>query len=133
MNIQSTKLELIKLIADIQNEQLLLRLKQFLAQAEKENTNAKVPTLSQAETDLLMKINEGLPEKVQLRYHELLQKSVAENLSEKELEEFQQLIPLVEAKSAERLTHLVQLADLWQTSVPDVMQRLDINPPPVYG
>ncbi len=133
MNIQSTKLELIKLIADIQNEQLLLRLKQLLVQAEKENVSTKVPTLSQAETDLLMKINEGLPEKVQLRYHELLKKSVTENLSEKELEEFQQLIPLVEAKSAERLTHLVQLADLWQTSVPDVMQRLDINPPPVYG
>jgi hypothetical protein len=120
MNIQSTKLELIRMIADIQNEH-------FFAQAE--NTSTQVLTLSQAETHLLMKINEGLSEKTQLRYNELLEKSVAENLTEKELEELQQLIPLVEAKSAERLTHLVKLADLWHTSLPDVMQRLDINPP----
>lgn len=36
MNIQATKLELIRIITDIQSEQLLERMKQFLKEAEKE-------------------------------------------------------------------------------------------------
>ena len=129
---QSTKLELIKLIADIQNEELLSRARQFLKELEKEmKASDRPPALSKEETELLLKINEGLPEEVQLRYNELLVKQSEETITEAEHKELVQLIPRVEAKSAERMRYLIQLAQLWNTSVDEVMERLGIKPPPV--
>lgn len=124
---QSTKLELIRMITEIQNEELLGRLKEFLKEMEKET---KAPSLSKEETRLLLKINEGLPGKKQLRYSELLEKLAREKISRKEHKELLQLTALAEEKNAERLKYLVQLAQLWQTSVGEVMDRLGIKPPP---
>ena len=132
MNMQSTKLELIKLIADIQSEELLDRVRLFLKEVESEmKASDKPPALSKEETELLLKINEGLPEEVQLRYNELLVKQSEETITEAEHMELVQLIPRVEAKSAERMRYLIQLAQLWNTSVDEVMERLGIKPPPV--
>lgn len=132
MNMQSAKLELIKMIADIQSEELVDRIRQFLKEIEKEmGPSAKATSLSREETELLLKINEGLPEKVQLMYKELLHKLTQETITEPEHQELLQLIPQMEAKSAERLKYLVQLAQLWNTSVDEVMDRLGIKPPPV--
>lgn len=130
MSIQATKLELIKIITDIQSEELLERLKLFL-QETGEPTGKKAPVLTEAESRLLLKINEGLLEEVQLRYHELTTKSVEETLTEEEHQELLGLIPQVEAKSAERLKYLIELATLWKVSVDEVMARLGITPPPV--
>lgn len=132
MNMQSDKLELIKLIADIQSEELLEKAKQFLKELESEmKTLNKPPALSKKETELLLKINEGLPEDIQLRYNELLAKLSEETATEAEHQELLQLLPQVEAKSVERLKYLVQLAQLWNTTVDEVMDRLGIKPPPV--
>lgn len=129
---QSDKLELIKLIADIQSEELLEKAKQFLKELENEmKTLNKPPALSKKETELLLKINEGLPEDIQLRYNELLAKLSEETATEAEHQELLQLLPQVEAKSVERLKYLVQLAQLWNTTVDEVMDRLGIKPPPV--
>ena len=132
MNMQSTKLELIKLIADIQSEELLDRVRLFLKEVESEmKALDKPPALSKEETELLLKINEGLPEEVQLRYNELLIKQSEETMTEAEHKELVQLIPRVEAKGAERMRYLIQLAQLWNISVDEVMERLGIKPPPV--
>ena len=132
MNMQSNKLELIKLIADIQSEEQLDRVRLFLKEVESEmKALDKPPALSKEETELLLKINEGLPEEVQLRYNELLIKQSEETMTEAEHKELVQLIPRVEAKSAERMKYLIQLAQLWNTSVDEVMERLGIKPPPV--
>lgn len=132
MNMQAAKLELIKMIADIQSEELIRKVKQFLKDAEKEAGQAeKEPSLSKEETTLLLKINEGLPEATQLRYNDLLKKLTTDRLSETERQEFLQLTALVEAKSAERLKNLLQLARLWNTTAEEVMDRLGIKPPPV--
>ncbi len=132
MNMQAAKLELIKMIADIQSEELIRKVKQFLNDAEKEaGLSEKAPSLSKEETNLLLKINEGLPEATQLRYNDLLKKLTQGRLTEMERQEFLQLTSLVEAKSAERLKNLVQLARLWNTTAEEVMDRLGIKPPPV--
>lgn len=131
MNVQATKLELIKMIADIQSEKVLERVKEFLQKVETEERRDDVSSLSPKESELLIKINEGLPEEIQKKYYELFKKSVEENLSEKEREVFLELIPLVEAKHAERLKYIVELAELWGVSVDEVMNRLGIHPPPV--
>ena len=133
MNMQSTKLELIKKIASIQSEELLEKIKHFLREEDVDSEiPEKAPSLNKKETELLLKINEGLPEAVQLRYNELLSKLSAESLTPPEHNELLLLVPKVEAKSAERLKYLAQLAKLWNTSVDGVMDRLGIKPPPVF-
>lgn len=130
---QSTKLELIKKIASIQSEELLEKIKHFLREEDVDlEIPEKAPSLNKKETELLLKINEGLPEAVQLRYNELLSKLSAESLTPPEHNELLLLVPKVEAKSAERLKYLAQLAKLWNTSVDGVMDRLGIKPPPVF-
>ena len=132
MNMQSTKLELIRIISDIQNEELLERVRAFIKEVEGEiEASEKAPSLSKEETELLLKINEGLPEEVQLRYNELLAKLAGETITDAEHRELMELMPQVEAKSVERLKYLAQLAQLWNTSVDEVMGRLGIKPPPV--
>ncbi|MCB0559849.1 MAG: STAS/SEC14 domain-containing protein [Lewinellaceae bacterium] len=128
MNMQSAKLELIKMIADIQSEELLDKIRQFLKETE---TSPLTPSLSREETGLLLKINEGLPEEVQLRYNELLAKLTSETITEPERQELLELPPRVEAKNAERLQYLVELAQLWSTTVDEAMDRLGIKPPPI--
>lgn len=132
MNMQSAKLELIRKIADIQSEELMEKVRRFIEEAEREMAaSGKAPSLSPEETELLLKINEGLPEEVQLRYNELLAKLSQETITGPEHQELLQLIPKVEAKGVERLKYLVQLAQLWNASVEEVMDRLGIKPPPV--
>ena len=132
MNLQSSKLEPIKMITDIQSEELLNRVKQFLVETEGTiKASKKPPSLSKEETRLLLKINEGLPEETQLRYNELLKKLTEAKITAPEHKEFLQLTTQVEAKNAERLKYLFQLANLWDISVDDVMERLGIKPPGV--
>ena len=132
MNMQSAKLELIRIISDIQSEELLERVRAFIKEVEGEiEASEKAPSLSKEETELLLKINEGLPEEVQLRYNELLAKLAEETITEEEHRELMELMPQVEAKSVERLKYLAQLAQLWNISVDEVMARLGIKPPPV--
>lgn len=126
VSIHATKLELIKIISDIQSEDLLKKIWQFLNDQE---PIKKTSALTKEETELLLKINDGLPEEIQLRYKDLLTKLSKESISEKEHEELLKLIPVIEAKNAERFQYLFQLAQLWHLSVDEVMDRLGITPP----
>lgn len=128
MDLQTKKLELIKLIADVQSEQLLTLIKSFLINAEKKKNT---PKFSAEESALILKINEELPIAIQVSYQELLQKSVKNTLSASEQVELLKITPIVEAKNVERLKYLYQLSLLWNTTVDDVMNRLQIKPPPV--
>ena len=80
---------------------------------------------------MILKINEELPAAIQVRYNELLQKSVNHRLIPSEQAELLKLTPIVEAKSVERLKYLHQLSLLWNTSIDEVMNKLQIKPPPV--
>ena len=82
---------------------------------------------------MITKINEGLPEGAQHRYGELFQKSVSGSLSESEHKEFLSLATKSEEKQTERLSHLLELAALWNMSVDEVMKKLDIQVPPVIS
>jgi len=135
MNVQALKLELIKSITDTQNEQLLADMQEVLKKARRKHLKSrKQHALSREESELLLNINEGLPESVQKKYSELLSKSVQGTLLEDEHEELCRLIPMVEKKSAERLEYLMQLASIWNISTDEVMARLGIQTPSViYG
>jgi preprotein translocase subunit SecA len=102
-------------------EQLAQQVNVLLAQR-------KVPSLSASEAELLQNINQGLPAHTQHRYDELRAKLRAETLTSAEHQEFLELVDLVEQADAERLQHLITLAQLRQVSLPTLMHQLGIQP-----
>lgn len=86
------------------------------------------PSLSKNETELLLKINQGIPPAIQKRYQILINKRNQETLTEQEYQELLQLTDQVEIHQAQRLEYLVQLAQLRQISLTDLMTQLGIKP-----
>ena len=82
------------------------------------------------ETQLLQKINQGLPPAVQQRYDELTAKRRAETLTPEELEELMALIDRIEQADAERVLALTELAQLRNVTVTTLMDQVGIQRPP---
>jgi len=101
-------------------EQLALRVMALQAQR-------KSPHLSQAETELLLKINKGIPADIQARYNELIAKRQSESLTSDEYNELLSLTGQIEKLEAERIEYLSQLTQLHQTSLTALMQDLGIQ------
>lgn len=89
----------------------------------------RAPSLSRRETELLQKINQGLPAEVRQRYEELNDKLHEETILPEEHEELLQLVEQVELADAERLQHLIELARIRNISVEELMSQLDIRRP----
>lgn len=87
-----------------------------------------LPVLPQTEADLLLKINQGLSEPIQQRYAELRAKRQAETLTPEEHAELLQLSDQDEQMNAERVAALATLAQLRQTTLPQLMHDLEIDP-----
>jgi len=121
-------------ISNKQEEALLtsfiekMRLK-VLQKSEENISNENI--LSDEESFLLLKINEGLPEATQEKYSILNQKSVSKTLTNKEHQELLEIIPIVEQQQVERLKYIIQLANIWNMTVDEVMGKLEIQIPPV--
>jgi hypothetical protein len=89
----------------------------------------KYPSLSQAETNLLLKINQGVvPEQVIQRCKELSAKVRNENISQAEYVELMELVDEIEQLNAQRLDYLAQLAQLRQVTLSELMDTLEITP-----
>jgi hypothetical protein len=88
------------------------------------------PHLPEAEAYLLQQINQGLPQEMWQRYHELLDKRRAEILTPDEQAALIALSDQIEDANAHRIEHLVELARLRQTSLGTLMQQLGIEAPP---
>lgn len=88
----------------------------------------KAPSLSTDETELFLKINQGLSSDIQTRYQLLIQKRNDEILTEPEYQELLQLTEQVEIHQTRRLEYLAQLARLRQISLTDLMTQLGIQP-----
>jgi hypothetical protein len=84
--------------------------------------------LSQPESDLLLKINALLADFPWERYHELVAKRERELLTADELAEIIGLSDQLEAANAQRMTLLVELARLRNTSLPALMAELGLRP-----
>lgn len=93
----------------------------------------KATSLPKRESDLLRKINKGLPDEIQNRYDHLQEKLVAEEISGDEHQELLQLIEVVESADAERLKSMIELSRLRQISLDELMVQLGIHHPPVYA
>ncbi len=83
--------------------------------------------LSQAESELMEKISQGLDAQDQHQYDEFVAKRETEDLTQDENAEFLHLTNLLEALNVERMEALVKLARMRRTSLRDLMQDLGIK------
>ncbi|NJM46686.1 MAG: hypothetical protein HC860_11470 [Alkalinema sp. RU_4_3] len=84
------------------------------------------------EVELLQKIRQGIPIALQSRYDEMRRRLQADLLLPEEHQEFLELTAQIEQADSDRLAHLVALSKLRQVSLPQLMQQLNLQTPPVY-
>lgn len=104
-------------------------LETFIEQVLKLRAQRQAPSLSAPESELLLKINQGIPAELQHRFNELIAKRQALTLTQAEHAELIQLGDHIEQLDAERIEHLAALAKLRQRSLTELMQDLGIQPP----
>ena len=104
-------------------EQMVSRL--ILLKAER-----TAPHLPPRESELLLRINQGLPEDAARRDRDLISRRKAGTLSPEEHEELLHLTDQAEVLEAGRLSHLAELARLRHTSLSRLMEELGISPAP---
>ena len=117
--------ELLRAVGQLNQEDL----EQFVSQVIALRAKRLAPSLSRAESELLLGINEGLPHDVQMRYNELIAKRQAETLTPDEYEELLKLTQEVEKSEVRRVEYLAELASLRGTSLTAVMENLGIRAP----
>ena len=88
-----------------------------------------VPHLSKAESELMQKINEGLPVETWRQYHALIVKRDAGTLTAEEQKVLVGIVDQVEIAHARRLGYLLQLATLRETTLSAIMDALGIVKP----
>ncbi|MDE3091823.1 MAG: STAS/SEC14 domain-containing protein [Chloroflexota bacterium] len=104
-------------------------LDQFVFQIIALRAQRQAPGLPHAESELLLKINEGIPSDIQTRYNELIAKRQAEALTPGEYEELLRLTQQVEKLEVRRVEYLAELARLRGISLTALMENLGIRPP----
>jgi len=117
--------QLLKAVEQMPQEDL----DRFVEQVVVLRARQRAPRLSQAESELLEKINQGLTAQDQHRYDELVAKRETEDLTEVENAEFLRLTNLLEALNVERMEALAELARIRRSTLRDVMQNLGIKTP----
>src|SRR4051794_6078472 len=81
---------------------------------------------AQSEADLVERVREPVPDKLQRRFSELVARRKAGRLTALELEELIRLSDQLAYLQAERVGYLAELARLRQRSLPDIMADLEI-------
>lgn len=126
----------IQIEADLSPDQLLKAARQlprqefdrFVGQVLRLRAERSAPVLPAAESELLQKINQGLPQAMQERLNELIQKRRAETISSKELRELKKLTDKIEKLDAERLELLTKLAALRNMPLRKLIKQLGLEP-----
>jgi len=90
-------------------------------------TPQNAPHLNHVESDLLQKINQGLPEHKWQRYNELIAKRRAETLTDEEQTELIEISDVIEQTNAERMARLAKLAQLRHAPLENTMHELGIS------
>jgi hypothetical protein len=104
-------------------------LEQFVSQVIALQARRRAPGLPQDDSDLLIKINQGLPADVQTRLNELIVKRQAETFTPDEHDELLHMIEQSEQVEAARVEALAQLARLRGVSLTALMHDLGIKAP----
>jgi hypothetical protein len=105
----------------------LPELERFASDVNSLVARRKAPYLPQQEARLLKKINRGVAPAVRQRYMELHNRLMDETLSGEEHDELLGLIEIIEKADADRLKHLIELAQLRNTTLDALMDQLGIR------
>jgi hypothetical protein len=119
---QITETELLKAVDQLGSHDFQQFVGKVLTMRAKRNAGS-LPT---DETDLLLKINQGLPEKQLDRYVQLTRKRDDETLTPEEHTELLGLTDQVEQHDANRVQALAELAALRKTTLVELMNALGI-------
>jgi DNA repair photolyase len=103
-------------------------IEQLLARILRLRAERSAPSLSSIETELLLRINQGLPEHEGRRYQELMDRRRAGILKPEEHRELLRLTDAAEALQAERVRYLAELAKLRGTSLNVLVEELGLQP-----
>ena len=117
--------ELLKAVGQLSQPEL----EQFVLQVIALRARRKAPSLPRAESELLLKINQGASPDVQKRYGKLIAKRRAETLTPDEYDELLRLTEQTEALEARRVEYLAELARLRNTTLAALMKDLGIRKP----
>jgi hypothetical protein len=105
-------------------------IEQLLAGLVRLRAERSAPSLSLTETELLSRINQGLPEDASHRYQELMAKRRGGTLTPDEHRELLRLTDRAESFQAQRALHLAELARLRGISLSALMEELGLQPSP---
>ena len=101
---------------------------QFITRLFTAKARQRVPTLSERESELLLKINQGLPTARQERLNDLIKKRRAESISAAEMRELKKLTTEVERLDVERLKLLTELAAVRNVPLRKLIKQLGLKP-----
>lgn len=104
-------------------------LDKFVSQTLAIRAKRNASNLSRRESELLLKINKGLPVRVQKRFDELNEKREAATLTKEEHHELLRLINRIENADAKRIEMLGELAQIRQQPIRELMKELGIGQP----
>jgi hypothetical protein len=127
----------IHLEAEVTRESLLkavdqlnaTELDQFVKDVLNLRARRRPDRLTSSESELLSKINDGLPDAMRARYTELIARRQQEQLTPEEHEELIVLTDSVEHREVERLAALAELAGSQGVTLSVLMERLGIPAP----
>lgn len=104
-------------------------LEDFTSQVLALRAKRRSPSLSQAESELLSKINQGLPSEFWERVDQLRVKQDEDTLTSEERSELIALTEKIEVANVERVKLLGELADLRDVPLSKLIQDLEVNSP----
>ena len=104
-------------------------LRQFTSQVLELNAKRTAPSITQEEAELLLHINDRLPEAIQQHYRELMAKRDAETLGAGEYAELLALTAQAEAFDVRRVEALSKLASRRGVTLTELMRQLGLEPP----
>ena len=103
-------------------------LDQFTRKVLAINAQRKAPSLSQDESMLFVKINQGISNEMQQRYASLIERRDEELLTADEYAELLNLTKITEEYDAQRMDALIQLAKLRNIPLRQLMVQLNLTP-----
>ena len=125
VNAQLPTDELLKAVGKLSQPDL----EQFVAQVIALRAKRQSPSLSRTESELLLKINQGVPAEIHRRYNRLIAKRRAETLTVNEHAELLRLTKQIEKLEAHRIESLAELARLRNLTLTALMKQLNIRKP----
>lgn len=120
---QISSLDLIQAVEQLSQaelDQFIERVLQFKAQKV-------ASSLKKDESELLIKINQSLPQELEKLYLTLIEKRDQETLTNAEYDKLLELTETVEKHEVQRLECLIQLANIRQISLADLITQMGLK------